>query len=111
MTIYISTMESSFWENVLPGLVSGSVSGLVVALALALLQKMRTPLFELRKSDVSRATLKYNGWFPIQLGENWKLGEGVVLTTPTPKAVVAGDYGVGRRVRQSHLTDLRWAKE
>lgn len=100
MTIYSSVAESSFWENVFPGLASGIVSGLVVALALALLQKLRAPLFELRKSDDNRANLKYNGWFPIQLGENWEFEEGVVLTTPTPKAHLAGDY-VGRATRKT----------
>lgn len=92
MTIYVLASEPSFWESVRSSAVGGIVAGIVVAVVLAVLQKFRAPLFELRKSDEHRANLKYNGWFPTQLGGNHAHHQGEILTTPSPKGEVAGDY-------------------
>lgn len=104
MTIYVFASEPSFWEAVRSSAVGGIVAGIVVAVVLAVLQKFRAPLFELRKSDNHRANLKYNGWFPIQLGGNHAHHEGEILTTPTPKAVIAGDY-MGQATRKTVAFD------
>lgn len=104
MTTYVLATETSFWHTFAPGIAVSVVSALVVASIFSLFRRLQAPLFELRKTDDKRASLKYNGWFPIQLGENFELGEGTVLTTPTRKAQMAGDF-MGRSARKTVAID------
>lgn len=92
MITYVVSTEPSFWNAVWPSAVGGILAGLVVAFVLGRVQRIRTPLFELTQVTEDRAILKYNGWiFPVELGKNWELGEGEILSTPSRKGTLEGD--------------------
>lgn len=92
MITYVVSTEPSFWNAVWPSAVGGILAGLVVAFVLGRVQRIRTPLFELTQVAEEIAILKYNGWiFPVELGKNWELGEGTILSTPNRKGTLEGD--------------------
>lgn len=92
MTIYLLPSAPSFWSSVWPSVVGGIIAGLVVALTVGRIQRIRTPLLQLTQVAGDKAILKYNGWiFPIELGKNWEMGEGTILSTPSRKGALEGD--------------------
>lgn len=82
---------NEFLFDLLSNSMGGVISGLIIAATIAILVKVRTPLFEVVQVAENRAILKYNGWLPIELGATWDMGKGEILFSPDPKGAIAGD--------------------
>ena len=66
---------------ILEGIVSGTVSGLIVALALGLISRAREEHFTFTSVGDGRAVLDYRGSRTIVIGGSFALERGVVLAT------------------------------
>ncbi len=71
------------WSNeILNGTVSGVISGLLVALTLAKIERTSRPRLELRQIDNKTALLRNNGFRPVAFGDTFALGKGNELLFP-----------------------------
>lgn len=77
--------------NVVTGLVSGVLSGLIVSAVALLTSYLAKPRFELRYASSDAVTLRHNRLWPTVIGGTWEFGEGSDLfCTPDNRAAVNG---------------------